>query len=119
MLSIGLKLFSKYFLVTGIAAITQFVWIFDTNGSDGVKTTQLIAITWYPVFVVIVGLLFTLKSKLIAYVVDNSEQMELTKSDVSINNILSLVGVFHFATSIWSFMKKCNPSICIRNRIYV
>ncbi|ODB84585.1 hypothetical protein A3195_06385 [Candidatus Thiodiazotropha endoloripes] len=109
LLSIGLKLFGIYFLVSGISAITQIVWIFDSNSREGFQTTQILAISWHLAFLVFVGLLFTFKSELVAYVLDSSESKEISKSDISINNILRLIGVFLIATSIGSFLKSVIP----------
>ena len=109
LLSIGLKLFGIYFLVSAISAITQILWIFDSNSSDGVQTTQILAISWHLAFLIIIGLLFTFKSKLVAYMLDRSEPKEMTKNDISIDNILRLIGVFLVATSIGSFIKSVIP----------
>ncbi|MCG7862736.1 MAG: hypothetical protein JAZ18_10150 [Candidatus Thiodiazotropha endolucinida] len=109
LLSIGLKLFGIYFLISGISAITQIVWIFDSNSREGFQTTQILAISWHLVFLIIIGLLFTFKSNLVAYVLDSSESKEITKSDISINNILRLIGVFLVATSVGSFIKSVIP----------
>jgi hypothetical protein len=109
LLSIGLKLFGIYFLVTAISAMTQIAWIYDSNSDSGVQATQIVAISWHFAFVLLIGLLFTFKSRLVAYLLDHSEPIEVSKNEITINNILRLIGLFLVATSVGPFIKSVVP----------
>lgn len=107
--SIGIKLLGLYLLITGISSVPQILLALEMEAPSNIKNVQVFAMFWYLGINIVLGALLVFKGDLIAYLLRSRSAESINELNISVSEILQLIGIFLIVSSIGPLIKGVIP----------